>query len=161
MLQNLQNFATFQKLQPDNVVDFEKCCKSVFACKDRRRYSRKGANFCRTFARSAEDSAPAHVEMAVTNRPVRSTRGSRNLDGLDPRDREADGTARKSAKLANLANIKHFANSNFANFWRARSRLYRNKILQENMRLTAFLKLYKICILLHRCNLKILENKSV
>ena len=44
---------------------------------------------------------------------------------------------------------------NFANFWRARSRLYQNEILQENMRLTAFFKLYKICILLHRCNLKI------
>ena len=44
---------------------------------------------------------------------------------------------------------------NFANFWRARSRLYQNEILQENMRLTAFFKLYKLCILLHRCNLKI------
>ena len=29
------------------------------------------------------------------------------------------------------------------------------RILQENMRLTAFFKLYKMCILLHRCNLKI------
>ena len=36
---------------------------------------------------------------------------------------------------------------------RARSRLYRNEFLQENMRLTAFFKIYKICILLHRCNL--------
>ena len=44
---------------------------------------------------------------------------------------------------------------NFANFWRARSRLYQNEILQENMRSTAVFKLYKICILLHRCNLKI------
>ena len=48
---------------------------------------------------------------------------------------------------------------NFANFWRARSRLYQNEILQENMRLTAFFKLYKICILLHRCNLKIFAKK--
>ena len=39
--------------------------------------------------------------------------------------------------------------------WRARSRLYQNEILQENMRLTAFFNLYKICILLHRCNFKI------
>ena len=46
----------------------------------------------------------------------------------------------------------------FANFWRARSRLYQNEILQENMRLTAFFKLYKICILLHRCNLTILAK---
>ena len=40
----------------------------------------------------------------------------------------------------------------------ARSRLYQNPILQENMRLTAFVKLYKICILLHRCNLKIVAK---
>ena len=46
----------------------------------------------------------------------------------------------------------------FANFWRARSRLYQNEILQDNMRLTAFFKLYKICILLHRWNLKILAK---
>ena len=32
----------------------------------------------------------------------------------------------------------------FANFWRARSRLYQNEILQENMRSTGFFKLYKI-----------------
>ena len=44
---------------------------------------------------------------------------------------------------------------NLQNFWRARSRLYQNEILRENMRLTTFFKLYKICILLHRCNLKI------
>ena len=47
---------------------------------------------------------------------------------------------------------------NFANLWRARSRLYQNEILQENMRSTAFFKLYKICILLHRCNLKIFRK---
>jgi len=34
----------------------------------------------------------------------------------------------------------------FANFGRARSRLFQNEILQENMRLAAFFKLYKICI---------------
>ena len=44
----------------------------------------------------------------------------------------------------------------FAIFWRARSLLCQNEILQENMLfvLTAFLKVYKIRILLHRCNLK-------
>ena len=38
----------------------------------------------------------------------------------------------------------------FANFWRVRSRLYQNEFFQENMRLTTFFELYKICILLHR-----------
>ena len=46
----------------------------------------------------------------------------------------------------------------FANFWRARSRLYQNEILQENMRLTAFDKHYKMCTLLHSCDLKILAK---
>ena len=53
-----------------------------------------------------------------------------------------------------MSNICKFS----SNFWRARSRLYQNEILQENMRLTAFFKLYKIFILLHRCNLKILAK---
>ena len=46
----------------------------------------------------------------------------------------------------------------FANFWRARSRLYQNEILQENMRLTAFVNLYMMCTLLHRSKLNILEK---
>ena len=53
-----------------------------------------------------------------------------------------------------ISKISNFL-QNFANFWRARSRLYQNEILQENMRSAAFFKLYKICILLHRCNLNI------
>jgi hypothetical protein len=58
------------------------------------------------------------------------------------------------AILANFANILQ----NVEHFWRACSRLYQNEFLQENIGLTAFFKLYKICILLHRCNLKILAN---
>ena len=54
--------------------------------------------------------------------------------------------------------FKILQNLKFANFWRARSRLYQNEILQENMRLTAFFKLYKMCTLLHRCDLKILAK---
>ena len=49
------------------------------------------------------------------------------------------------AKLSKLAKIlQDFAN-NFANFWRARSRLYQNEILQENMRLTTFFKCAHFC----------------
>ena len=35
----------------------------------------------------------------------------------------------------------------------ARFRLYRHRFLQENTRFAAFFKLYKICILMHRCSL--------
>ena len=60
-------------------------------------------------------------------------------------------------KISNIGRIR----ANFAKFWRARSRLYQNEFLQQNMRLTVFLKLYNICILLHSCNLKILAKNSV
>ena len=46
----MQNFAIFQKIQLDNLEDFENAAKRVFSCKDRRRYSRKRAKFCRTSA---------------------------------------------------------------------------------------------------------------
>ena len=63
----------------------------------------------------------------------------------------------RAARASPISKIGNFCKifPKFANFWRARSRLYQNEILQENMRSTAFFKLYKICILLHRCNLKI------
>ena len=72
--------------------------------------------------------------------------------------RRASSRRRRSAAGLGLGLAKLGKLAKFANFWRARSRLYRNEILQEKMRLTAFFKLYKICILLHRCNLKILEK---
>ena len=47
---------------------------------------------------------------------------------------------------------------NFANFWRYRSRLYRNQNLQVNIRWKALDEIYKICMLLHRSDLNISEN---
>ena len=86
---------------------------------------------------------------------------SRVVDGR-PWGRSPLRTAESRSKNACLKNafskntfLENAFFENFANFWRARSRLYQNGILQENMRSTAFFKLYKICILLHRCNLKI------
>ena len=67
--------------------------------------------------------------------------------GARQRRREQPRHARPAQNLGNLAN--------FVNFWRARSRLYQNEILQVNMRLTAFVKLYKMCILLHRSKLQL------
>ena len=46
----------------------------------------------------------------------------------------------------------------FADLLRARSRLYQNEFLQENMRLTAFFKIYKMCTLLHCSKLSILAE---
>ena len=49
----------------------------------------------------------------------------------------------------------------FAIFWRARSRLYQIEILQENMRLRAFFKLYNMCTLLHRSKFNILAKNRL
>ena len=86
---------------------------------------------------------------------------------LVPAGSWASSAARQSARLAGsgrdawlgLAEMAKFSKlkflQNFAIFWRAHSRLYQNEILQENMRLTAFFELYKMCTLLHRSKLKI------
>ena len=51
----------------------------------------------------------------------------------------------------------HFSRSaRFASF----CTILTSEILQENMRLTAFFKLYKICILLHRFNLGFADFKN-
>ena len=86
---------------------------------------------------------PRPATISARTQPRRQSASPRR-----PRSRGAQAFSKQFAKLA-------FFLQNFANFWRARSRLYQNEILQENMRSTAFFKLYKICILLHRCNLKI------
>ena len=54
--------------------------------------------------------------------------------------------------------LQMFANQMFANFWRARSRLYRKQCLQESMHFAAFFKLYKMCTLLHRSKRNILPR---
>ena len=64
-------------------------------------------------------------------------------------------TTATSATLANCATCfakicKFLAGS----FSAVSKRNFVDEILQENMRSTAFLKLYKICILLHRCKFK-------
>ena len=54
MLQNLQNVAIFQKFQPDNLVVFEKCCKTrIFLQKSvpiQPETSNILPKFCRNFA---------------------------------------------------------------------------------------------------------------
>ena len=116
--------------------------KRVFSCRDRRRYSRKRSKFCRKFAKNWQ-----------------LPYGSTTLRGGMLRPSGVRGALRgvRVNKIGKFC--KMFAD--FVNFWQARSRLYQNEILQETMRVTAFFKLYKICILLHRCNLKILAKNRL
>ena len=113
------------------------------------------AIFCRNFAnRRSLTSPPRSCRASGHEGRVRETGCEVLLLGrLAVRD--AEPQAQFTRFTAKNAFSKNAFFENFANFWRARSRLYQNEILQENMRLTAFCKLYVICILLHRCNLKV------
>ena len=142
MSQNLQNFATFQKCQLDNLVDFEKCCKTHIFLQKSEPIQPKTSN-----------TLPKFCQPTLSDVSASELLQARALDDL-ARSHETQLVPDDYEKVT----------SKEANEWwigfppklrRARSRLYQNEILQENMRSTAFFKLCKICILLHRCNLKI------
>ena len=97
------------------------------------------------------DGRAPGVEEAARRREVRELLEGRAVPG---------GRRAEPGEQEDLFSFRNFCNF-FANVWRARSRLHQNEILQENMRLTAFFKLYKICILSHRCNLNFFSKKSV
>ena len=170
MSQNLQNFAKIQKFQLDNLVDFEKCCKTHIFLQKSVPIQPKTSNilpkFCQKLAttlrvrragrfvrvmraRSWWSSGPLALLDTAPRVPRHCPRGGRRPSGASPSASACPSSGSPGGFFEN-AFFK-----NFANFWRARSRLYQNEILQENMRSTAFFKLYKICILLHCCNLKI------
>ena len=97
--------------------------------------------------------------------PGKPTRGGRCSSASSSRTCSSAATVRAPCttrrcsrrEAASAAGWRELARSGKLD--RARSQLYRSEILQENMRLTALFKLYKICILLHRCNLKIFAKK--
>ena len=124
-------------------------------------------------SKSATDSHWAPVPRAYGDGRVAAPSCCRR-GGRSSTSTSASRSSRRSTRTAppttscreRLALAKLGKLANFANFWRALSRLYQNEILQENMSLTSFFKLYKICILLHRCNLKIFtknrfENSAI
>ena len=110
------------------------------------------------FARSFRGAAASRSR---TRRPA--PRRTRRASPGWPRTSTSRRRSRPSSACRSLE-ISEIGNSvlqNSAICWRARSRLYQNEILQENMRLTAFFKLYKMCALLHRSTLeKIVKNQQ-
>ena len=121
MLQNLQNCARFQKFQLDNLVDFENCCKTRIFLQKSVPIQPKTSNI---LPKICPDRS----------RPVAAAAARR---ARAPAEAAADAPPAGSGRLG-LGKL--------ANFWRTCSRLYQNQILQENVRLTAFFKLYKMCI---------------
>ena len=116
--------------------------------------------FAKIGADTAENARNFTKKLATTAGLVRGSLGVPRAPAELPRDgpgapappRALLGPRRdKTWKLGKISNSL----KTFAVFWRARSRLYQNEILQENMRWTAFFKLYEICTLLHHSKLNI------
>ena len=57
MSQNLQNFVKFQKFQLENLVDFEKCCKTHIFLQKSVPIQPKTSNILPKFCRSAAEEA--------------------------------------------------------------------------------------------------------
>ena len=81
-------------------------------------------------------------------------RGSRACPGSP----SGSTSAPRDSLRAPKARLYYRESCFFANFWRARSRLHQNETLQENMRLTAFFKHYKMNTPLYRSSLNILAK---
>ena len=156
MSQNLQNLAIFQKLQLANLVDFEKCCKTQILLQNSEPIQPKTSNILPKFCQptlsdggaqrrdlGAGRSSPGGPSRRGARRRVRGTPTAQRLIGRS----HGAATAGSGAAKMHFSKNAFFENAffeNFANFWRVRSRLFQNEILQENMRSTAFFKLYKI-----------------
>ena len=161
MSQNLQNFVKYKKIQLENLVDFEKNLpdsQAKLSCKNRSRYSRKRATFCRHFAEIFELSRAAGAFGGAP--PRRACRGRAPVPaGLRIMHFSKIHFSKMHFSKMHFSKMHfskmHFSKmienaffENFANFWRARSRLYRNQILQLVFKFAAFFKFYKICTLL-------------
>ena len=78
MLQNLQNFAEFQKCQLDNLVDFEKCLKTRIYLQRSVPIQPKTSNILLKFCRSAVGVpvvGTARVDVASRGGPAASRAG--------------------------------------------------------------------------------------
>ena len=58
MLQNLQNFAEFQKIQLANLVDFEKCCKTRIFLQRSVPVQPKTSEICQNFDKTFAINVP-------------------------------------------------------------------------------------------------------
>ena len=73
MSQNLQNFAKFQKFQLDNLVDFEKCCKTHIFLQKSVPIQPKTSNILPKFCQKL--ATTLRVRRAAVRRTMRTGRG--------------------------------------------------------------------------------------
>ena len=134
MPQNLQNIAKFQKFQLDNLVDFAKCCKTHIYLQKSVPIQPKTSNILPKFCQPAG----ATVDFATDAGPRRVAAKAVILAVPSYAAAAVRGAFFENAFFEN-AFFK-----NFANLWRARSRLYRSQILQVNTRWKALAEIYKM-----------------
>ena len=91
----------------------------------------------RTHLSSAESEQ--HSE-AVSRSEEREILLNPKIEDLDGGDQRARLGGRK--RQVGSTGLRSFTDSALGKLWRARSRLYRNQILQENMRLKALAEIY-------------------
>ena len=129
MSQNLQNFVKFQKFQLENLVDFEKCCKTHIFLQKSEPIQPKTSNILPKFCQKPATTLRALVAAAL---------------------RHAVDRAAEAAVRSGLNNLFIFSKLREARSW-----LYRRQLLQVNIRWKALDEIYKICMHLHRSDLNI------
>ena len=80
MSQNLQNFVKFQKFQLENLVDFEKCCKTHILLQKSEPIQPKTSNILPKFCQptlSDEDLVPGKVPGPARGRRGAASAGAR------------------------------------------------------------------------------------
>ena len=93
MSQNLQNFVKFQKFQFENLVDFEKCCKTHINLQKSVPIQPKTSNILPKFCQPTLSGVPAGVARVEEADRVRGPRGPRHREGQ--RAREAEGAGER------------------------------------------------------------------
>ena len=109
MVQRLQNFANFQIFQLDNLVDFEKCCKTHIYLQKSVPIQPKTSNILQKFCQKlATASQPTRVSSDVKLGAGKDLHARRAAD-RDRRDRPRPTATAASCLRTRLNNIEQFS----------------------------------------------------
>ena len=144
VLQNLQNFAIIQKLQLDNLVDFETCCKTRIFLQKSVPIQPKTSNILPKFCQKLATTVRVYRSTDTTVSPWRSASA-------------ACGSPRRCRRpcprsLRNLASR--------AELHRALSRLSRRHTLQVSTRLKSLAEIYTKQSFAQLCNLNFVSKSA-
>ena len=139
MSQNLQNFAKFQNFQLDNLVDFEKCCKTHIFLQKSVPIQPKTSNILPKICEKLTTTLREHFDREEANRRRANRRRSSSTRGSGSRSvrRAVDSTRGGGSPAREGSGV-----GGFSKLRKVRSRLYRSQFLQVNMRLKALAEIY-------------------